>query len=48
MSMLVFKQSTGNLHISGFGGEWPIFGQPEWSKAHYVEFGLAKPNKEID
>ncbi|KAG2006430.1 hypothetical protein GB937_008718 [Aspergillus fischeri] len=48
MSMLIFDQSTGNLRISGFRSGWPILSKPEWSKARYVEFGLAKPSKETD
>jgi hypothetical protein len=48
ISMLIFDQSTGNLRISGFRGGWPILSNLEWSKARYVEFGLAKPSKETD
>ncbi|GFF47753.1 hypothetical protein IFM51744_06649 [Aspergillus udagawae] len=48
ISKIIFDQSTGNLHISGFRRGWPIISRLEWSEARYAEFGLAKPNRERD
>ncbi|KAJ5162052.1 hypothetical protein N7492_007444 [Penicillium capsulatum] len=48
ISKIIFDQSTGNLHISGFRMGWPIINKLEWSEARYVEFELAEPSEEED
>ncbi|KAJ5682070.1 uncharacterized protein N7477_002010 [Penicillium maclennaniae] len=48
LSKIIFDQSTGSLHISGFRRGWPSISKLGWSEARYIEYGLAEPSKESD
>ncbi|KAJ5368366.1 uncharacterized protein N7496_008126 [Penicillium cataractarum] len=46
ISKIIYDQSTGNIHISGFQMGWPFLDPLEWSDTCFVQYRLAKrPNK---
>ncbi|KAJ5174952.1 uncharacterized protein N7482_000829 [Penicillium canariense] len=48
LSKIIFDQTTGDVHISGFRRGWPIIDKLDWSESLYVAHGLAELSREHD